>query len=131
MSENLKFNQVNQQESSGYIQGLSRKDNMPTVLVERSSGKIQTGRLDQSTRNVHFSDVNPETGVEETMMHPRVPLEKLSDEHQELLAARLAGAALRSVGQEVDPFGGKPNSGITSSGGRFNNGVIPIGNHGP
>ena len=119
MSENLKFNQDNQQESSGNIQGLSRKDNMPTVLVERSSGKIQTRRLDKSTRNVYFSDVNPETGVEESLMHPSVPLERLSDEYQELLAAKLAGAALRSAGEEVD----KPSSDYMSSGGRFNNGI--------
>lgn len=86
MNENLTFNQVYEQESSAYRH---RSNAKPSVLVERSSGQITVGNLDMSTRNVLFT----EDGVDK--MHPNVAIEKLSDQHQEMLAAKLAGVALR------------------------------------
>ena len=90
MSEKFTYNQVNQQESSAYM---NRSGADPTVLIkrsERSGGGVTVGRLDKSTRNVHFS----EDGVDK--YHPAVPLAELSDQRQAELAEELAGAALRS-----------------------------------
>jgi hypothetical protein len=92
MSENLTFNQVNQQESSAYMSGSKAK---PSVLIERSDGRITVGNLDKDTQHVYFT----EDGVDKA--HPNVPLEKLSDQHQEVLAAKLAGVALRG-GESVE-----------------------------
>ncbi len=91
MSENLTFNQINDQVSSAY-----RKQDAiePAVLIERSDGRITTGKLEIGTRNVLFS----EDGLDK--MRPNVSLEKLSDQNQERLAAELAGVALH--GSAVD-----------------------------
>lgn len=88
MTEKLTYKQVTDQESRAYVKG---EPMTPTVLVERSDGTIQTGKLDMSTRNVSF--VDPKDGKEK--YHLAVPLEKLSDAYQEKLAAALAGAALK------------------------------------
>lgn len=87
MSENPTFNQINDQQSYAYRHGSSGK---PSVLIERPDGRITVGSLDMDTQNVKFK----ENG--EDWMHPAVSLEKLSDEHQQMLAARLAGVALRA-----------------------------------
>lgn len=94
MSERNTFNQVNQQETSAYISGT--KD-MPTVLIDRTGGNITVGRLDKNTKKVHFS----ENGQD---WEKTASMEALSDGYQEVLAAKLAGRALRGVGiVEVAP----------------------------
>jgi len=85
MSENPTFNQINEQESSAYM---NRSGAKPTVLIERSDGRITVGNLDRGTQNVLFT----EKGADK--MHPNVSLERLTDAHQEMLAAKLAGVAL-------------------------------------
>lgn len=92
MSEKLSFKQVLDQQGSAYIRGNHEN---PTVLIERSDGRIQTGKLEMDTHNVNFID--PKDGL--AKYHPNVPLDKLSDKHQEELAIALAGAALRSKDQ--------------------------------
>lgn len=72
MSETPTYKQINQQESSAYM---NRRDADPTVLLKRSDGRVTVGRLDMDTREV--------------------TMESLTDAHQERLAAELAGRALR------------------------------------
>lgn len=86
------FNQINQQESSAYMNG-SR--DMPTVLIDRKSGDVTVARLDKHTRTAYFT----ENGV---AYEKPIALENLSDARQEELAAKLAGRALRGT-VEVEP----------------------------
>lgn len=88
MNEKFTFNQVNQQESSAYM---NRSGDKPTVLVKRSDGRVTVGRLDKETRSVDFS----ENGQE--LVKPGVPLVELSDQRQAELAEELAGKPLRSA----------------------------------
>ena len=86
--EKRTFNQINEQESSAYRRG---SDALPSVLIQRSDLGITVGNLDKHTGNVLFT----EDGVYK--MHPNVPLERLTDEHQQKLATLLAGKVLRGV----------------------------------
>lgn len=94
MSEKPTFNQINDQQTSAYLNGTG---NSPSVLIRRSGpeGRITVGNLQVGTRDVHFT----ENG--EDLMHREVSLDKLTDSHQEMLAAELAGAALRGSSTEA------------------------------
>lgn len=72
------FKQVNDQETSAYINGT--RDN-PTVLFRRTDGSIDVGRVDKHTRIVEFDE-----GTK------RLALESLSDQHQMELANELAAS---------------------------------------
>lgn len=85
MSEYPSYNQINEQESSAYVSG---GDMRADVLIKQPSGGVTVGRLDKATGNVHVT----EDGQEE--LYPNVPLERLTDEHQGMLARELAGIAL-------------------------------------
>lgn len=86
------FNQINQQETSAYMNG--SKD-MPTVLIDRKSGNVTVARLDKNTRTAYFT----ENGV---AYEKTIALENLSDAQQEELAEKLAGRALRGA-VEIEP----------------------------
>lgn len=88
MSENLSFNQINEQQSAAYRRG---EPVAPTVLIEHGDGTIQPGLLNMETRDVDFIDQRDS----EPKFYPSVSLDKLSDEHQQKLATALAGAALK------------------------------------
>lgn len=85
MSEKFTYNQVNEQESSAYI---NRRDDQPTVLVKRTDGRVTVGRLDKATNNVSFSENGQKWWKE-------VPLRTLADQGQMDLAQELAGKPLR------------------------------------
>ena len=89
MSETPSYKQINQQETTAYIDG--SKTN-PTVLVKRTDGRVTVGNLHKDSREVRFSENGDK-------LKKTVPMESLTDAHQELLAAELAGRALR--GSEV------------------------------
>lgn len=89
------FNQLEQQLAA----------NQPaTVLVERSNGDITPAQImypgSENTR-VFFGNLNAEAD-DRAIPTKIVASEKLSDAHQEMLAEKLAGVALRSV--EVAPI---------------------------
>jgi hypothetical protein len=87
------FEQINQQQSKAYRK---RSGAMPTVLIERSDKTITVGNLDMRTQDVLFTEDG------QIKAHPNVPAELLTDEHQQKLAAVLAGVALR--GSEQTPL---------------------------
>lgn len=87
------FEQINQQQSKAYRK---RSGAMPTVLIERSDKTITVGNLDMNTQDVLFTEDG------QNKAHPNVPVELLTDEHQQKLAAVLAGVALR--GSEQTPL---------------------------
>ena len=88
--ENQTFNQIDQQ---------FQKGEPSTVLVERSDGTISTGivgTLGQERSAVLLAGSNDKTNGDTLMK--MIKTEKLSDPHQEMLAERLAGVALKSSG---------------------------------
>ena len=87
------FEQINQQQTTAYRK---QSDTMPTVLIERSDKTITVGNLDMRTQDVLFTEDG------QIKAHPNVPAELLTDEHQQKLAAVLAGVALR--GSEQTPL---------------------------
>jgi len=93
MTEKITHNQINEQETSAYI---NQSAEMPTVLVRRSNGTIQTGYLDKAESEIYLS--KDEYGKPNTDgLHKRIRSpEAVSDREQEKLAAELAGVALRS-----------------------------------
>ncbi len=93
MSEKNTYNQVNEQQSSAY---LNQSGANPTVLVKRTDGRISVGRLEMDgSRDVRFSD-NGEK------LAKKVSIESVSDLHQAKLAEELAGRALRGSGIDLD-----------------------------
>lgn len=95
MSEKQTFNQVDQQFEKGDPQ---------TILVERSDGTISTGLVgSQGERSAVLLAGSNDKVNGDTLMK-MVKTEKLSDAHQEMLAEKLAGVALRGSGvAEVEP----------------------------
>lgn len=68
-----------------------------SVLVERDNDKIAVGQVvarGEDRTSVYFTNLNQESNGE-AIPTKVVPIEKLSDEHQQELAVALAGHALR------------------------------------
>lgn len=86
MNEKFTFNQVNEQQSSAYMDGSNEK---PTVLVKRTDRRVTVGKLDRSTGDVDFQ----EDGLDKAKL--AIPLAELSDQRQVELAEELAGKPLR------------------------------------
>ncbi len=86
--EKQTFNQISEQESRSYRRQDGR---LPSVLIERTDGRITVGNLDKHTGNVLFTEDGRD------LYKPNVPVELLTDEHQAKLAAALAGTAVRSL----------------------------------
>lgn len=105
MSEKQTFKQINDQESSAYMNG---SGDYPTVLISRTkregeeSGRVTVARLNKDTREAHFT----EDGQKWTKT---IALENLSDQRQGELAEELAGRALRGA-VEMDANESVPKS---------------------
>jgi hypothetical protein len=87
-SDNLSFNQINEQFANGQS---------ATVLVEREDHTIVPGQVilqGENNTRVFLSGTNARAG-DAPIPTKRVSTEKLSDSHQEILAEKLAGLALR------------------------------------
>lgn len=87
------FNQIDQQLAANEQQGAA-------VLVEQGDDKIAVGQVlatpGENGARVFFNGSNDEVS-ERAIPTKLVSAEKLSDSHQELLAEKLAGAALRGA----------------------------------
>lgn len=78
-------------------------DQAATVLVERDNGSIVPGQVmvrGEHGARVFMANLNEEAN-DRVIQTKRVSAEKLSDEHQEALAEKLAGVALRGVEAEA------------------------------
>lgn len=99
MSEKLSFNQITEQLENGHG---------PTVLVERSQGKITTGEYageNPEKPGTYMVNVMTERGGQLVPGYREISAEDVSDSHQEKLAERLAGKALRiSIGHAAMPM---------------------------
>lgn len=89
----LTFNQVNQQLTAGSA----------TILVERTDGSISTAQFTEPAvdrTNVYLGDFANTS--KDDLDYKSVNNEQLSDQHQEKLAAELAGVALREADVKVE-----------------------------
>lgn len=122
MSEKPTYNQINEQISSAYM---NRSDADPTVLVESTDGAIAVGRLEKGTHTVHFTEGGKEIVKQDT------PLEVLSDEHQEKLAAELGATRAESlIPRDYEPYSDEQSRRVMRvkrSSGEIDNGWTAMG----
>lgn len=89
-AENPTFNQINEQLAN---------DQAATVLVERDTGDIvpaQVMAVGEQGARAFFANLNAGEAGDNAIRTKTVSAEKLSDSHQEMLAEKLAGVALRN-----------------------------------
>ncbi|GEM_PF-6841411 len=92
MSEKIAFKQIIDQSANGNSPLNSER---PTVLVRRSDGTISAGNM--LTMGAGSNKAVIEVFTSQGMGEKFVPVVELSDEHQQALAAELAGKALRTL----------------------------------